>query len=153
MIHPGAISIRLSRAARGKASRSGSSPAHNARRMSVSSQSNPLKKASTAAATQIARVAAQAASRRRLRPKAVSTRARPRTLERKWLSSTSNGGAQPISHSKRPGSEGVAPETSSMAPHARVRTAATIGATCSSAGLNPPSRRMSPRGRTTDAAI
>ncbi len=153
MSHPGEISIRLRRAVREKAWRRGSSTAQSASSISVSSQSKPLKKASTAAATQITRVAAQAASRRRLSPKAVSTRARPSTLERKWLSSISKGGAQPISQAKRPGSEGVAPETSSMAPQARVRAAATRGATCSTAGPNPPSRRMYPRGRTTDAAI
>ncbi len=128
---------------RGKASRNGASSRHRPRRITVSSQSTPLKKASTAARRLKIRLAAQAASSRRFRPKAVSTRARPSTLERKWLSSTSTRGAQVISQAKRSGEDGVAPETSSMAPQARVRTAETVGATCSTAGLNSPRRRIS----------
>ncbi len=81
--------------------------------------------------------AAQAAPRRRFRPKADSTRARPRMLDRKWLISMSQIGDQLISQPNRRGSDGVAPDTSSITPAASVSRAPTFGAACRIAGLRP----------------
>jgi hypothetical protein len=96
--------------------------------MTDSSQSNPLNRARMAAEARHATVAAQAASRRRESPKASRMSTIPRTLERKWLISMRMIGAWRASHIKRSGSDGVAPEASSITPAAAVRRASHPGA-------------------------
>ena len=83
-----------------------------------------------------ATLAAQAASRRALRPKASMTSTRPRTLEAKWLISMTGDGRARARRMKRSGEEGVAPEAMSMAPAAMTSRAPARGAAASRAGLN-----------------
>jgi hypothetical protein len=51
-------------------------------------------------------------------------------------------GASSISSTKRPGTEGLAPEASSMTPAARVSAAATGGAAAKAAGFRSRIHRM-----------
>ncbi len=64
-------------------------------------------------------------------------------LDRKWLTSIMGRGAQLISQPNRSGSDGVAPETSSMTPPASVSRAHIVGAACKAAGFSPANRRIS----------
>src|ERR1700744_3970488 len=78
----------------------------------------------------------QAASSRRDRPKAIRISARPRMLERKWLISIRITGVKLASQRKRMGSDGVAPENSSITPTAAVRMARVHGANAIAAARN-----------------
>ena len=82
-IHPGVTSIRLSRAARGNDSRTGSRARKTIARMADSSHSKPFISDSVAPTGSSSTEAIQAASSRRLRPNATMINARPTMLERK----------------------------------------------------------------------
>jgi hypothetical protein len=141
-IQPGVISMRISRDLRGKAARNGRRIRQMIASAAVCSQLKPLSSASTAATASTTTLASQAPPSRRRSPKASKTRTRPRMLETKWLSSTNHSGMTRTSQVKRSGSEGVAPETSSMIPAPTAKAAATSGPTSRAAGFKSPRTRM-----------
>ncbi len=144
---PGVISILVRAALRGKASWNGRMARKHTDSMAVSSQFRPLKIANTAEAASTASAAHQAAPSRARRPNASSSRTRPRMEEKKWLISISRSGAKASSSRKRVGSEGVAPEASSMTPADAVRIAARVGAIARAAGLKTVEDIQIPEGR------
>ena len=74
-------------------------------------------------------------------------------LDRKWLISTNAKGAILATKVKRSGSDGVAPETSSITPAASARPAESVGADSSVAGLKSRRKLMSSSKTLGESAI
>ena len=137
---PGVISMRVSRAVRGKAPLERGQDHHQ--RRPGSADLLPVEALEAGRARRPTQQHRHAGRPGRVqparRPKASITSTRPRIEERKWLISMSTIGVCSTSHMKRSGSDGVAPEASSITPAAATSRAQSVGAPARNAGRRCP---------------